>query len=205
MNSPPRTRSAAPASQLSLSRRAFDDLRTIRATMERAVSFTAVPGWGGVLMGLTALVATPFAMRAETRTHWLVIWFSAAAVAAVFGVIDMRRKAQAENSALFSAAGSRFALALGPGFFAGAVLTLVALRIQKPELLPGLWLLLYGVAVAAAGAYSMRAVRWMGLCFMLIGLVALAGPIEWSDPCMAMGFGCLHIITGAHIARHKRG
>ena len=36
---------------------AMDNLRYIRGTMERAGSFTAVPGLGGVLMGSIALVA----------------------------------------------------------------------------------------------------------------------------------------------------
>jgi len=37
---------------------AIDNIRFIRDTMSRATQFTALPGWGGVLMGVSALVTT---------------------------------------------------------------------------------------------------------------------------------------------------
>src|SRR5260370_41327147 len=37
--------------------RAADHLKYIRETMESAAEFTAVPGWGGAGMGITALAA----------------------------------------------------------------------------------------------------------------------------------------------------
>jgi hypothetical protein len=65
----------------SLASRASEDLRFIRQTMERAASFTALPGWGGVLMGVIALLATPAALNAGSHWAWLCTWLGAALLA----------------------------------------------------------------------------------------------------------------------------
>ena len=57
-----------------LGARALDNLSFIRNTMERATAFTGVPGWGGVGMGVTALVAGGFAARTPSSREWLSVW-----------------------------------------------------------------------------------------------------------------------------------
>jgi len=49
--------------------------------MESAAEFTAVPGWGGVAMGVTALVAAFAASRQTTPRAWLAVWLIEAFVA----------------------------------------------------------------------------------------------------------------------------
>jgi hypothetical protein len=203
MRAVPRPR-LVPPEKPSLSKRAIDDVRFIRATMERAASFTAVPGWGGVLMGVVALLAAPIADRTSDRHWWLIIWLGAALLAILIGASDMAQKARAERESLLRGPGWRFAMALVPPLAAGAVLTFVLFRSGLSDFLPGIWLLVYGVAVVAAGTFSIRAVKWMGLSFMLAGGATLLAPASWGDACMAAGFGGIHIAYGIWIARTSR-
>src|SRR5215470_2858701 len=81
--------------------RAVDHLRYIRETMERAAEFTAVPGWGGVAMGITAMAAAWLAHRQATPTGWLAIWLVEAFVAVAIAAPAAATKAHRANSALF--------------------------------------------------------------------------------------------------------
>jgi hypothetical protein len=183
---------------------AMDNLRFIRQTMERAGPFTAVPGWGGVLIGVIALAAPAFS-GPSTGRKWLITWLGAAAVAAVVGLVAMARKARASGSPLFGAPLRRFALAYLPPLAAGAVLTAVFVAGGFTAQLPGCWLLLYGTAVATGGALSVRIVPIMGLFFMALGVAAFVAPTAWGNTFMAAGFGGLHIGFGLIIARKYGG
>src|SRR2546422_11720351 len=73
------------ASPRPLHDRAVDDLRFIRQTMERAGSFTAVPGWGQVAVGAPALAAAFLAARQPSVELWLATRLGEAIVALVIG------------------------------------------------------------------------------------------------------------------------
>jgi len=188
-----------------LGERAADNLRFIRDTMERASSFTAVPGWGGVWMGISALAAAAAAPLARTRGEWLGVWLVEAFVAGAIGVRAMASKAARAGVPLFAGPACRFLLTLSPPLAAGAVATAALERAGQDSLLPGLWLLLYGTAVVTGGAFATRIVPLMGIGFMLLGAVALASPPAWGDGFLAAGFGGLHIAFGVAIARRHGG
>ena len=185
--------------------RAMDNLRFIRETMERAGAFTAVPGLGGVAVGVTALGAAALAARAPSLPLWLAVWLGEAIVALVIGGWALARKAHAANDPILSGPARRFGLSFLPPMVVGGLLTVALYRSGVPQALPATWLLLYGAGVATAGAFSVRIVPVMGLCFMLVGAVALFGPPPWGNWCMAAGFGGLHVVFGAIIARRYGG
>jgi hypothetical protein len=185
--------------------RALDNLQFIRSTMERAGSFTAVPGWGMVGVGVTALVATVLAWLQPTVELWMAVWLGAAAVAIVIGGWAMARKAHRVNDPILSGPGRRFGLSFLPPMVVGGLLTVVLYRTGLPQVLPGVWLLLYGTGVVTGGAFSVRPVPLMGLCFMLLGAVAVFAP-AWLGPwLMTLGFGGLNIAFGLVIARRYGG
>lgn len=185
--------------------RAADNLRFIRATMERASTFTAVPGRGGVAMGITALAAAGLSLLARDRGEWLGIWLAEALLAFAIGVAALARKARRTATPLFTGPARRFFLTLSPPMAAGAALTLALERTGATGLLPGIWLLLYGTAVVTGGAYSVRPVPVMGGLFMLLGTAALCSPQSWGTAYLAVGFGGLQIAFGLLIARRHGG
>ena len=185
--------------------RAMDNLRFIRETMERASSFTAVPGWGGVLMGATALAAALVASQQPTRNLWLGTWVVEALLALVVGGWAMDRKARKAEQPLLTGPGRKFALSYSPPILVGILLTVVLYRAGLVHTLPGMWLLLYGTAVVTGGAFSVKIVPVMGICFMLLGAVALFTPTAFENYLMAAGFGGLHIVFGFIIARRHGG
>jgi hypothetical protein len=183
----------------------MDNLRFIRETMERASSFTAVSGWAQVAIGVSALVAALLAARQPSAREWLVVWFADAVLSLVISGWAMSRKARALETPLLSAPGRKVVLSLAPPMFAGALLTFLFYRVGLAGDIPGMWLLMYGTGIVTGGAFSVRIVPVMGLCFMIMGALALFCPAAWANYFMAAGFGGLHLIFGLIIARRHGG
>jgi hypothetical protein len=185
--------------------RAIDNLRFIRETMERASSFTAVPGWGGVAMGVSALAAAGISTKARSADEWLGIWLAEAFLAVAIGAWSIASKARRFRIPLFAGPARRFLLTLSPPLAAGALATLALQRAGQAQLLPGIWLLLYGTAVVTGGAFSVRIVPVMGIGFMLLGAICLFCPPSWGTAFLGAGFGGLQIVFGFLIARRYGG
>jgi len=189
----------------SLHGRAMENLAFIRETMERSTSFTAVPGYGGMLMGATAIAASIIAMRqTESRGRFLT-WLIEAFLAFAIGLFAIWQKSKITNTSLTSAPARKFAFGYAPPILGGIILTAAFWRSGVFEFMVPSWLLLYGAAVVTGGSFSVRIVPLMGWCFMVLGAAALFVPFEYGDWLMMTGFGFLHLVFGFIIARRYGG
>ena len=191
---------------VNISDRAIDNLQFIRETMERSTHFTAVPGYGGMLMGVTALAAAYIANNyAPLRQDWLITWLVEAILAFAIGLAAMWHKAARGDASLFSTPAKKFAMSFAPPLIAGVAITIGLWRGGHFEAMIPAWILCYGAAVVCGGAFSVRIVPVMGWCFIAMGAIAYILPAGWGNTYMAASFGLLHIIFGAIIARRYGG
>src|SRR5271157_3647734 len=82
---------------------AMENLRYIRRTLERAGSFTAVPGIGGMLMGSTALAGA-----------WMASGLADAGLALLVGVVAAAVKSRRVKMPLLSGPGRKFVAGFAP-------------------------------------------------------------------------------------------
>ena len=199
---PPQARDIAFAPEGEL---AEDRIRYIRNVMARASTFTAVPGWGMLTMGATALCAAIAASGYLESTLWLWIWAIEAIVASTIGWVALARKAKKAGIPLISGSGRQFIMSFLPSLLVGFIVCVGLWNAGLENLMPGIWMLMYGNGTLASGAYSVKVIPVMGASFIFTGALALFLPLAWSNGLMALSFGGYHLLFGYWIAKQYGG
>ena len=192
---------------------AANNLRYIRSAMQKAEQISTVSGLGGMLMGAVALAGAIIASVGVDLRAQLWAWTLTALPAVAIGACLSVVKALRYDRDLLNDPARRFIWCLTPNLAIGALLTAILWDSEHVVLLPGVWLLLYGAGVLAAGTYAVRPVLYMGACFLVLGtVVALlpgwstqALPRQWANASLAAGFGGLHITFGWQVYKHHGG
>lgn len=153
-----------------------------------------VIGLGAALAGAAYPTGSP---------PWILVWLSAAAVAAPIGAGAIWWKSSRTGVALSGGSARKFALCFFPVFVAGAIVTWTLVR-EAPAALPAVWLSLYGAAITAGGAFSVSVLPLLGAGFLLLGGLAALVP-ALGDIALLLGFGVLQVGFGAYIAARYDG
>jgi hypothetical protein len=197
-----------PEAPVAIESGALGTLAYIRASIESSSSMH-VPGMAGIVMGVIGLLAAIVVSLPRWGAHWLGIWLAAAAVAFLLGGALVARQIVQRGHTRYLGPARKFLLCLCPALFAGAVLTLVFVTAGMTNVIPGMWLLLYGCAVLSASTVTIagiaRLICIMGALFVALGMITFALPTMAHTVMLGLGFGVLHIIFGFLIGRLSHG
>jgi hypothetical protein len=193
------------ANAVRIDSQAVATLRYIRASMDAAAS-VAVPGSAGIAMGSIGVLATVVSSTPGLREYWLGVWLVAAAIGGGVGFALMTRPASLRGLSLYGTPLRKFALGLFPSLIGGAVMTGVLWSHGNAHAIPGTWLLFYGCALISASVSATRMIAFMGISFVVLGLMALLAPERLLMLLLWAGFGGLHVLFGVLIGRqgHER-
>jgi len=168
---------------------ASQQLRVIRALMERATIYRALSAPTALVGGLLSLAAFGVAYAAQAGHHplssieFLTVWLVVLALTSLTNLLFIWRGSVMRREPFFSP-GMQCALAsLAPALFASALLTCL---VREPGQLAIAWISLYGLALLATQSFAPRSLIVLGGAFFLTGCVLVAG---WTHLFAAPGDG----------------
>jgi hypothetical protein len=192
---------------------ARENLLYIRKTLEAAGQLTAVPGKCLIAAGLIVIAGAAF-NGFVTGAPWLegpyphyalATWGVVLAVSLTIVSVGIYRKSLSLETPIHPPLLRKLLWSLCPALFVGGLLTGLAVQSGRLDWLPVIWLGCYGAAVTNGGQVSVAAVRYMGLCFLIAAAGAAVSSPELGLTWLVLGFGWLHLVFGAYIARRYNG
>jgi hypothetical protein len=186
-------------------------LAEIRAVIDRSTRYSTFSALSGFIAGGAALAgsglcgAFPFVgTRPDEGLRFVSVWSAVLLIAAAAQFVLTAVKARQRGEALWTPiARTAFAALLGPGM-AGVAGSVVLIETGRFDMLPGLWLLLYGCGLWAVSFFAPLFLRVLGVAFMILGLCAWHSA-EQSALWLGLGFGGLHLVfSGVVLARYQK-
>jgi hypothetical protein len=189
----------------------YAELSSIRNLMERSSKFISLSGLAGVLAGVYALAGCALgytvinrfsSSQAAIQFSPEIVWtlFMIALAVLIFSIITAcwltMRNAKSKSESVWNPVSRRLLIATGVPLVTGGLFIIIALMQGHYTLIAPGCLIFYGLALFAGSHYTYVDIKWLGICQILLGLIALITPthglILW-----AVGFGVLHIVYGS--------
>ncbi|WP_276089814.1 hypothetical protein [Pedobacter sp. JY14-1] len=190
----------------------YSELSSIRNLMERSSKFISLSGLSGVLAGIYALIGAYVGyklvykdngglMFRDSYIDLNILWqlFLIAAIVLVLslstGIWLTIRQARKRNENYWNPVSKRLLMTMTIPLVTGGLLILILMSRGYFGVISSSCLIFYGLALVAGSQYTLSDVKWLGLCEIVLGLMAAAFPgygiVFWT-----IGFGALHILYG---------
>lgn len=191
----------------------YAELNSIRNLMERSSKFISLSGLSGILAGIYALAGSGLGYVLISNFSGsnsgqgyvnkpIIFWqlFMIAVAVLAFSIVTACwltiRKAKDVNENVWNPVSRRLLTASGVPLVTGGLFVIIMLMKAEYTLIAPGCLIFYGLALFAGSHYTYVDVKWLGICEILLGLLALILPgdglVLWT-----IGFGFLHIIYGS--------
>jgi hypothetical protein len=201
---------------------ALERLAEIQRIAETTTLYTLLPGHaaiiGGVLVFIGCIVSYAMIRSADfaqlincSMGHQLVflgVWAVIGAVAIGQELILANRDARRQGIALYGRPGKLSAYSLTPNILIAVVLSIQLFIDADPEAamrhiryIAPIWMMCYGTGVYAAGLFSVRLPRLLGISFIIMGAAGLLFFASYGLLLVALSFGLLHIVFGMAVLR----
>jgi hypothetical protein len=183
-------------------------LETIRTLMERSQRYEHISGYSGLVAGAVTLLGCtvlhldllPFAYPANV----VVVWSAVFAIVFTSHLLLTFGRARQRGEPVWSRQARTILLAVLPAFGAALAVTMLMWRLGRPDLLPALWLTLYGCGVLATSFFAPRSIAWLGGTCFALGTMGLLAPHTHPILTMAIGFGVTHAGFGGAVLIAER-
>jgi hypothetical protein len=173
-------------------------LETIRTLMERSQRYAHLSGYSGLVAGTLALTGS--ALPGDFLAVWTSVFVLAFAAhcAITFG------RARRRGEPAWTRQARTVSWAVLPALLAGVTVSAALTRLGRQDLLPALWLVLYGCGALATSFFAPRSIAVLGAVCLTLGIVAMLVLPDWPRLTMAVGFGLTHVAFGVGVLVAER-
>ena len=177
-------------------------LATIRTLMERSALYRRALTPIALAVGCIGLAGalTGYGLRIDSAAGFTAWWLGTGLASAAVALVLIRRQALKDREPFWSPPTRRVSQAMVPALGAGVAIAVPflldqPLAVRVTWLLPALWMVLYGLALHAAGFFATRGIRLLGWVFIIAGGADL---LWWTCPLNQFPpTGRSHLVMGA--------
>lgn len=182
----------------------LDDIKHIRFMMERSSKFLSLSGMSGVSAGVIALIGAvvanyvlegDFTFTGNLLYDLVLIAALVLVCAGGAGLYFSAQKAKKAKSKFWMPVTWQILKDFGVPMVVGGLFCIILIMKHVSFMVAPSMLIFYGLALIYAGARTYHDIKMLGLCEIILGLIA-AAVVGYDLVFWGIGFGILHIIYG---------